>query len=48
MRTLLTLLLLGATVSAAPVPKELKRDPFVGMWNLKQQSFNGGVPPGAQ
>ena len=48
MRTLLTLLLLGATVSAAPVPKELKRDPFVGKWNLKQQSFNGGVPADAE
>ncbi len=39
-RTLLSLLFLGATAAAAPVPKELRRDPLVGQWDLRTVTFD--------
>ena len=41
MRTLISLALICSTAIAAPVPKELKRDPFVGKWSVKQTCYNG-------
>ena len=40
MRPLLSLVLLITAATAAPVPKELKRDPFVGKWNLQIVIFD--------
>ncbi len=40
MRALLILFVLGTTAVAAPVPKELKRDPLVGKWNLRTMTFD--------
>ncbi len=42
MRTLLILAVVCASAVAAPVPKELKRDPLVGKWSVKQTCYNGG------
>ncbi len=42
MRALLTILFLGSTAVAAPVPKELKKpDPFADKWNLRMMIIGG-------
>ena len=42
-RALFTILVLGLPTAAAPVPKELKKDPLVGTWKVVSVNSNGSV-----
>ena len=42
----LVFLVLAASLSAAPGPKELKREDFVGAWKIEALQSNGGTPVG--